>query len=122
MGQVRDFLLDDDGNLAVVNGDFATISDADAVLQGIKIRLRLFAGEYWLDEAEGVPWIDQILVKNPDPLVVRELLRQAIAATPDVLEVTSTALEIDDATRAASISFAVTTIYSPDPVTGEVTI
>lgn len=119
--------MDENGDLAVVNGDFAVVggdSDAQnvaAVRQSIKMRVRFFLGEYWLDEAVGVDWIGQILVKNPDPLVVRELIRAAIASTPDVTEVVAGDLVLDAATRAGVIRYTVRTRYSETTINGEIT-
>ncbi len=124
---IRDFLLNTTtGKLAVVNGDFATVggaSDAEnlaAVGQAIKVRVRMFLGEVWLDESIGVDWLGQILVKNPNPVVVRELIRRAIAETPDVLSVTAANLELDASTRAGSITYRVATTFGT--ATGEVTV
>ncbi len=116
---VRDFLADDDGDLAVVNGDFAFAIGKDAVPQGIDCRLKTFLGEIWLDETQGVPYLEDILVKNPDVAVVQEDLREAIANTPDVTDVVSTDFELDVASRAATTSFQAVTVYSTDTLTGE---
>jgi hypothetical protein len=112
MAAVRDFLLDDDGDFAVVNGDFATVADLAAVVQGVEMRILFFLGEYFLDESIGVDWFGKVLKKNPNPLEVREELRRAIASTPDVLEVTSLALTIDPETRQGTIGYTVRTIYN----------
>ena len=125
---VRDFFLDANGRLAVVAGDFALVGGAtdaehiDAVKQGIRIRVLLFLGEYYLDESEGVDYLGQILIRNANPLVVRELLRQAIASTPDVTEVVGAELLVDAATREASISYEVLTAYSAAAVSGSVEV
>jgi hypothetical protein len=117
---VRDFLLDDNGDMAVVNGDFATVSKRQAVVQGIKVRVRMFLGECFLDESQGVDWLGQIIsVKNPDHIVVRELIREAIADTPDVLQVVGSALQ-QLPNREASISYQVQDLYSDTAFTGEV--
>lgn len=117
---VRDFLLSDDDGLAVVNGDFATVSGQDAVAQAITIRLRMFLGEVWLDESIGVPWIQEILGKNRDPVRVRQILSDEIAKIPDVLEVVGTDLVLDPQTRAFTVSYSVRTIYSTTPLSGQV--
>jgi len=125
---IRDLLLDADGDLAVANGDLVlaggnTADDNQAaVRQAIACRLRLFLGEYYLDETKGVDYFGQILIKNPDPLVVRELLRQEIAGTPDVVAVIGADLLLDNATRSASISYTVQSVYSTEPITDVVTI
>lgn len=124
---IRDLLLDDSGDLAVVTGDLAlaggdtTTANVAAVQQAIAVRVRLFLAEYYLDQSIGVDWLGQILIKNPDPLVVRELLRAAIASTPDVTDVDAAQLIVDPATREGSIQYTVRTIYSTSPVSGEIT-
>jgi hypothetical protein len=123
---VRDFLMDNTFALAVVNGDLAVAGGASiaanlqAVKQGIQVRVRLFLGEYFLDETVGVDWIGQILVKNPDPIVIRELIRTAIASTPDVVQVIGSDLIIRP-DRSAAITYTARTRYSVDLVLGEIT-
>lgn len=119
---IRDFKADSDGDLAVENGDFATISGGDAVPQGIKIRLQMFRGECYLNEDAGVPYFDNILIKNPDPLLVRALLTEAISATPDVTAVLAADLELDGETREASISYTVDTEYSTVSVSEQIEV
>lgn len=120
MEQVRDFLLTDDGEWAVSNGDFQLVSDEEAVPQGIVVRVRTLLGEIYLDEAQGVDWLNQILIKNPDPLVVRALLAEAIGNTPDVLQVVGTEPTINP-NRTAAIDYQVVTVYSTTPLLGTVT-
>jgi len=119
MEPVRDFLVDSDGDLAIVNGDFATIAGEKAVLQGIKCRVQMFEGECFLDESVGLPWLTQILVKGANTTAVRAILTSAIAATPDVTAVTGAQLQFTSR-RDASISYEVTTIYSSVPLAGKV--
>ena len=117
---IRDFLSDATGDLAVVNGDFALVADAAAVVQGIAIRVKMVLGEYWLDEEVGVDWIGSILGKGRDPLVVRSLIKDAIASTPDVTEVVDVGFTLDAATRSATVSYVVLTVYSTQPIAGTV--
>lgn len=116
---VRDFKSDADGEWVAEGGDFATVADGDAVPQGIRIRVGMFLGECYLDESIGVDYIDSIYVKNPDPLLVRSLLERAILGTPDVTNVVGAALVKGD-NRAYSISYAASTRYGSDPVSGQV--
>ncbi len=130
---VRDLALDPvTGDLAVRHGDFqlagstpdmdavvARAADQAAVAQGAGCRVKLQLGEDWLDETLGVPWVDQILIKNPNPAVVTELLRVAIAATPDVLVVTSAALVISP-DRSAQVAYQMLTAYSQSPEIGRI--
>lgn len=119
MNPVRDFLMDSNGDLAVVNGDFATIGGEAAIPQGIRIRVLMFEGECFLDESLGLPWLTKILVKGADPAAVRAMITAAIADTPDVTAVTGAELKFVDR-RDAEIHYEVMTVYSKVPLAGKV--
>ncbi len=120
-GPARDFLADENDDLAVVGGDFALVRGKDAVPQGIKVRVRMIQGEVWTDESVGIPY-DQILgVKNPNPLVVREVVGSEISDTPDVTKVVGSQLQVD-ADRHGSIDYVVNTTYSQEPFEGSVPV
>lgn len=87
MARVTDFLLDDDDDRVIVNGDWAMASDGPAIKQGVKIRLRFFRGEWFLDEEIGIPYYERILVKNPNISEVREWYRRALQSAPGVREI-----------------------------------
>ena len=117
MPNVRDFAATESGGWRVFNGDFASVADQEAVQQGVRIRLRSFKADSWLDESQGIPYLTQIFdVKNPDPLLVRSLLQSAIEETPDVTAVSGVLPDIVGATRAATISFSLTSKYSTEPL------
>jgi hypothetical protein len=119
---MRDFAMTATGGWAVVNGDFATVAGSAAVPQGAAIRLRMFLGECFLDESKGVDYLGKILVKNPDPLEVRAEFATAILDTPDVTDAVGAGLQGPNAQRQATISYQVATVYSQDPVAGEVQV
>ena len=50
----QDFLIDENNNLVVRNGDFVIIEGADFIKQSAFIRTRIFRGEYFLDNTAGV--------------------------------------------------------------------
>lgn len=119
---VRDFKATTDGEWDVTGGVFSTVADAEAVPQGIRIRVGMFLGECYLDESIGVDYIDSILIKNPDPLVVRALISDAIASTPDVTNVIGAQLVQESATRDASIEYSADTIYGETPITDQIEV
>lgn len=120
---VRDFRATEDGEWYTDNGDFDSVADAAAVPQGIRIGVGMFLGEAYLDETIGVDYIDSILIKNPDPLVVRALIGEAIARVPDVTNVVGAQLvDAEDGTRSASIAYRVDTIYSEEPLSGQIEV
>lgn len=123
---VIDFLQNEDGDMAVVNGDFALsggstdAANLQATQQAIAIALRMFLGECYLDQSVGVDWLGTILVKNPNPSDVTAMLTSTIAACPGVTSVISAGLT-PGPDRTWSIDYTVITAYSSEPVSGTVT-
>lgn len=85
----RDLKLDEDGDLDVSSGTPHLTTGAEAAQQEVRIRLGFFLGEWFLDEAVGIPYRQQILIKNPSFPAVRELFRLAILDAPDIASVRS---------------------------------
>lgn len=116
---VRDFALDENGEMIIQNGDFAVVAGAEAVPQGIRCRLKMLLGENWLDQTKGTDWLGQILIKNPNANVVRELLREQCVDTPDVTDAELGQLQLEPE-RAAQVTAEVSTIYSAQPFSAQV--
>lgn len=119
---VRDFFGDANGEWVISRGDFVAVAGATAVNQAIRVRVQLIRGEAYLDESKGVPYFDEIIKKDPDPLVVRSVIGQEIADVPDVVNAVGAQLEVDAATREGSISYVVDTVYSEQPLTGTIEV
>lgn len=117
---VRDYGLDADGDLATVNGDYVLIAGEAACLQLVQIAILTYLKEIYLDESLGVDYINQILIKNADPLVVRALVQAAIASVTDVTAVVGANLVGPDANREATIRYRIRTVYSTQTVDGAV--
>lgn len=90
-------------------GDLVLVSGRDAVRQHLAIRLRTFLGECFLDTRVGMPYFQQILVKDPNVSAVRALYRKAIMTTPGVTDLKALEVTVDWSTRTASVAFAVET-------------
>lgn len=65
-------------DLVIENGDLAVVSGSDAIAQRIRDRLLTFSKEWFLDLSFGVPYYDNILVKNPRLDVVNAILKTQI--------------------------------------------
>jgi hypothetical protein len=100
-----------EGDFHLVNGSYEVIGDTaetfkDAVAQKIQNRLLFFKGEYFLDQREGTPWFESILVKSPDLGAIRSILRDVIAGTDGVAGVERVELDFNRSARTLAISFA----------------
>ena len=115
-----DLLLDTTNDLNVTTGDLQLTSGLAGIAQHLRIRLRFFLGEWFLDTRLGVPYFEQILVKNPGTSVVRTIMRDVVITTPGVASMNDFVTDFDGATRTLSVSFtAVTTSGEPLEFTEE---
>ena len=62
-------------DIVLVDGDMLFIDNAERVAQQIKIQLLTFYGEWYLDTTWGVPYLEYILVKNPNFTIIRQIFQ-----------------------------------------------
>jgi hypothetical protein len=91
------------------DGDLQWITGAEAIAQHVWIRLRFFLGEWFLDEREGVPYWERILVANPDQVAITEAFRRTVAETPGIVSVEKCNVTIDRQTRKLAADIEATT-------------
>ena len=102
---MADLQLDTTGDLLVQDDELKLVIDDDAIVQHTSIRLRFFQGEFFLDTRLGVPYFDQILIKNPDLVAIRGILREAILETPGIQALDAFTTDFDAATRKLTVTF-----------------
>jgi hypothetical protein len=107
-GLMHDLKLTADGDLDTSTGDLQIISGIPGVIQDIMTRLKMFQGEFFLDQTVGVPYFQEIFVKNPSANLIKAAFRDAILATPFVTAVGNLAITYDGAARTISIKFDAT--------------
>jgi len=97
------------GDLRVVDGQLVLVEADDAIAQDLRVRLRWFRGEWFLDSRTGFPWFERVLGQKVTERVVEALLRKAITSTPGVVRVATLRVSIDRASRALTATFAAVT-------------
>lgn len=97
---MADFLLDSSGDLDLSTNDIQIVSGLAAIRQELQIRFRFFLGEWFLNREEGVSYIRDVLVKNPNEPQVLALLSEVARSTPGVEVIRSFLFDLDSATRA----------------------
>lgn len=108
--------LDDNHDLYMSARSGVAIATAgDAVVQGIKTRLLLFRGEWFLDTRVGTPWFEEVFGPR-DLRRIESAMKTQILADPGVKAITSFNLTVDGSTRELSVSFEADTIYGPSGV------
>lgn len=90
-----------------------TIDGADKVAQQVKMTLLAWLGEWFLDNRFGVPYLEDILIKNPRLTSVESILRAKIMSVPDVKRITFFAMDFDRKRRTLIVEFHCITELGP---------
>lgn len=100
-----------DHDIIIKYGDFLIIDNAERVAQQIKVRILTFLGEWFLDNTHGIPYLEYILVKQPNPALIKQILSEQISAVNDVKSLTSIELDYDVKNRTLIVNYEVTTDF-----------
>jgi hypothetical protein len=101
-------------DLLIVEGDLVLTADAETggtnnVQQDILQRLRFGLGEWFLDNSQGFPWVQQVFVKAPDLGKIDALIQNTILGTPGVISLNSYSSEVNLAGRSLILNFTAMT-------------
>jgi hypothetical protein len=99
------------GDLVVKNGDLMIIDNAERIAQQILITLREWSGEWFLNTADGIPYLEYILVKNPNEDHIRQILSEAILDVDGVQSITSMDLTFSRVNRSLIVEYEAITDY-----------
>lgn len=114
---MKDIKLDTISHDLVISGyDLLLVEEIDQVQQNIKIRLLFLYSEWFLNANKGVPYFEQIGIKNPNIALVDSFLKSTIAETPGVSQILEYSSDYSPSARTFSMSFKVLTDF------GETTI
>lgn len=100
-----DLKLDANHDLVIENGDLGLVDKADAVAQYLRQKFKFFQTEWFLDETKGIPYFDQVFVKNPKQVVIDAIFKNEILSTPGVIELVSYLAALDGPTRGLNLQF-----------------
>lgn len=110
--------LSPDGDYTFGQGRANFLADSPAcVAQSVLTRLLLWQGEWFVDTTEGTPWLTQILsanLKNTKPLYDRAI-RTRVLQTPGVTGIADYSSDLDDQTRALTVTMVIDTAYGRLP-------
>ena len=116
---MSDIQLTEDGDLFFSEGSFkdlALTTEKNEIAQRLRIRLRSFANDWFLDLSDGIPYFEDILKKNPNINIIRGLFKSAILAVEGVTSLLSFEMQNDPSTRTLSIEFGVMTTGGELPI------
>lgn len=99
------------GDLVFRNGDLMIVNNGERVAQQVLITLREWLGEWFLKTSDGVPYLEYILVKNPNEAHVRQVLSEAIQSVEGVKGVTELEFAFNRILRTLTVSYEIDTDY-----------
>lgn len=100
-----------DHDLLIIDGDLLLIDNQERIAQQIKIHLLTLLGEWFLDTSWGVPYLESILVKNPNLVIIKTIFRNKINNIPGVTKVNKIMLVFDQKGRKLRLSYEAETDY-----------
>lgn len=97
-------------DLQIVNGDLVLTNDADPngtnpILQAILQELRFGLSEWFLDNTQGFPWIQQVFAKGTSEGDIDALVQNKILSVPGVTALVEYESELLPEARGISVSF-----------------
>lgn len=101
-----DFTTND---LQITNGDLSMNSGETSIQQALQQALQVWLGEWFLDTTVGVPYRQQILVKNPNIDVIQGLIIDAATKVPGVTEITDFSMDYSSNNRSLTIALTAQT-------------
>ncbi len=109
---MKDFLLEigkDNYNLQIIDFDFAFTSNlSEYVAQKLKIILKIFTGEWYLNNTIGIDYYGKVLVKNPNLGEIEDIYKIKILSVEGTDEITAFNLTFNTAIRQLIVIFTVT--------------
>lgn len=101
--------INDDGDieLDILTNNLHMVSGQDEILQIILRNLETFRGEWFLQTEMGVPWFQDILVKNPRVETIDAAIIEVIAGSKGVISIQSYQSTFDKELRSLFINFSV---------------
>jgi hypothetical protein len=101
--------------------DLVIAADTEEIDQRLRSALRLFRGEWFLDQSLGVPYFEKILgLKGVSMTIVEQAFRDELKRQPDVLRVDAFEATLDKVTRRLTVEFIAATTDGTVPITVEV--
>lgn len=106
MPNITDIGLDTEtGDLGELEGDLPVVQEGDCRAQYIRQKLKLWLAEWFLAESAGVPFHDEVFIKNPRLLVLDAYFKDLILAVPGIVELTRFNMNLDGPTRTLFVDF-----------------
>ena len=100
-----DIALNSQGDLLLVNLGASLVTNVDQVAQNLAIRLKFIQGEWFLNILAGLPYYQYFFIKEPNQIQIESFLKDEIANTNGVEQITSFSSSYNAANRTFGVGF-----------------
>lgn len=83
-----------------------TRTSVEYVKQRVAQRLSGFLGEFFLDQRQGVPWFQLVLIKNPDQGLIKSVIGKVVLGTAGVTALRDITVTLNTGARTCEIAWA----------------
>lgn len=112
------------GDLQIVNGRRVLASGLTAVVQGVRRRIQVIAGEWFLDLDFGVRWFERVGVPASAAIFGQKFdqskcdaeIRKAILATPGITSIVKLDVSFNGSNRGVTITWQAKTTFGDTPL------
>ncbi|MCK5641951.1 MAG: hypothetical protein KAJ19_14200 [Gammaproteobacteria bacterium] len=81
-------------DLDLTNNAASLVDGLDAIHQDWICRLKFIRGEWFLDQRAGIPYFEEVFVKQPNPARLRAIFYEATLTTPGIAEIKAFSLDL----------------------------
>lgn len=85
---MKDFLVDENGDLVISKGDLSFVKDTELTAQKVRLILSTEKGEWFLNEDEGI-YFSAILTKNPNEDEALDAILEGLRQIDETFQITS---------------------------------
>jgi len=118
---MSDIKLTADGHdIDMTNSTPSLVTGRDAIAQHLKIALRFFLGEWFLDTQQGIPFFDRILLRNYNEADVLQIFRSEILKVDGITGIQDLEITINAETRTMTVTGRATSIDGEIDFTQEI--
>lgn len=107
------------GDLALEGGTLVFCSGKTFYRQKLASRFKFFAGTWFLDRRQGIPYFRDVFIKNPNLDLIRTMFRRVITTCPGVKQLKKFTVTFDARARTLRLDFEALLIGDESIVIGQ---
>ncbi len=92
----KDIKINPDGTIPLENGDLIIIEGSEEVAQVLRIGLKFFFGEWFLNNQDGIRYFEEIFIKEYSLTRISQIIRGFVNSIPEVIAIKDYTQEVTE--------------------------